>query len=247
MMASDPAFLFYPNDFIGGTMGMTLEEKGAYMELLMAQFNRGHFSDLMATRIIGESLWAVLKQKFTADESGCYYNKRLEIEVNKRKAYSESRRNNLSGNKDKQLHMEEHMDTHMESHMATHMEAHMENRNSNRKIGGAGGKKTKKQSANGELQTEFEQYISAYCCGNTELEEALIDWLSMRIRLKDPITTMRALKSALKKLSSLGGNPVEHVERALVGNWKSFYSSNGYEQQTSKQTGGNQLDRLRAE
>ena len=34
-MAKDPAFLFYPGDWIGGTMGMTFEEKGAYMEILM--------------------------------------------------------------------------------------------------------------------------------------------------------------------------------------------------------------------
>ena len=27
-MAKDPAFLFYPGDWLGGTMGMTLEEKG---------------------------------------------------------------------------------------------------------------------------------------------------------------------------------------------------------------------------
>jgi len=26
-MSKDPAFLFYPNDYIGGTMGMTFEEK----------------------------------------------------------------------------------------------------------------------------------------------------------------------------------------------------------------------------
>jgi hypothetical protein len=48
-MSKDPAFLFYPNDYIGGTMGMTFEEKGAYMELLMLQFNRGH----MTTHMIG--------------------------------------------------------------------------------------------------------------------------------------------------------------------------------------------------
>ena len=46
-MAKDPAFLFYPNDWLGGTMGMTFEEKGAYMELLMMQFNRGHMTSHM--------------------------------------------------------------------------------------------------------------------------------------------------------------------------------------------------------
>ena len=33
--------------------------------------------------------------KFKIDEEGNYYNERLETEINKRKAYSESRRNNL--------------------------------------------------------------------------------------------------------------------------------------------------------
>jgi hypothetical protein len=52
----DPAFLFYPNDWIGGTMGMTFEEKGAYMELLMMQFNRGHMTSHMIAQTVGQ-LW----------------------------------------------------------------------------------------------------------------------------------------------------------------------------------------------
>jgi uncharacterized protein YdaU (DUF1376 family) len=39
-MAKDPAFLFYPTDWLGGTMGMTFEQKGAYMNFLMLQFNK---------------------------------------------------------------------------------------------------------------------------------------------------------------------------------------------------------------
>ena len=46
-MAKDPAFLFYPNDWLGGTIGMSFEEKGAYMELLIAQFNLGHMTSHM--------------------------------------------------------------------------------------------------------------------------------------------------------------------------------------------------------
>lgn len=38
-MAKDPAFLFYPGDWLGGTMGMSLTQKGAYFHLLMVQFN----------------------------------------------------------------------------------------------------------------------------------------------------------------------------------------------------------------
>ena len=95
-MSKDPAFLFYPNDYIGGTMGMTFEEKGAYMELLMLQFNRGHMNIHMIERTIGEN-WKNIKDKFKQDENGLFYNERLEQEKEKRANFTESRRNNRSG------------------------------------------------------------------------------------------------------------------------------------------------------
>ena len=115
-MSKDPAFLFYPNDYIGGTMGMTFEEKGAYMEVLMMQFNRGHMTEHMIGQTIGQ-LWVNIKDKFDKDDKGLYFNKRLEEEQIKRKKYSESRRNNKSGknqysknNKNELGHMTEHME-----------------------------------------------------------------------------------------------------------------------------------------
>jgi len=72
-MAKDPAFLFYPNDWIGGTMGMTFEEKGAYMELLMMQFNRGHMTTHMIGQTVGQ-LWVNIKDKFVQDKDGKWYN-----------------------------------------------------------------------------------------------------------------------------------------------------------------------------
>jgi len=115
-MAKDPAFLFYPNDYIGGTMGMTFEEKGAYIELLMMQFNRGHMTSHMIGQTVGQ-LWENIKQKFIIDENGLYYNVRLEVEQNKRKEYSKSRRNNLEGHNQytkKKKKEVAHMTSHME-------------------------------------------------------------------------------------------------------------------------------------
>jgi uncharacterized protein YdaU (DUF1376 family) len=109
-MAKDPAFLFYPNDYIGGTMGMTFEEKGAYIELLMLQFNRGHMDAHMINHTVGQ-LWEKIKNKFIKDEQGLWFNERLDIEKTKRKAFSESRRNNISG---KNQHTKGHMTNHME-------------------------------------------------------------------------------------------------------------------------------------
>lgn len=116
-MAKDPAFLFYPSDWISGTMGMTFEEKGAYMELLMYQFNQGHMSGHMIARIVGKH-WETIKHKFKQDDNGNWYNVRLELEKEKRKTYSESRRNNLKGNNQytkKGNKKEAHMVSHMEN------------------------------------------------------------------------------------------------------------------------------------
>lgn len=91
-MSKDPAFLFYPSDWIAGTMGMSFEEKGAYFEMLMFQFNHGHIDERRAIRILGEELWNTVKYKFSVDDNGLYYNNRLNQEKEKRINYTESRR-----------------------------------------------------------------------------------------------------------------------------------------------------------
>ena len=115
----DPAFLFYPNDYIGGTMGMTFEEKGAYVELLMVQFNRGHMTKHMITQTVGQ-LWESINNKFIQDENGLYYNVRLELEQNKRKSFTETRRNNKLGT---------NQHTKKEENNVGHMTSHMEDEN----------------------------------------------------------------------------------------------------------------------
>jgi uncharacterized protein YdaU (DUF1376 family) len=119
-MAKDPAFLFYPNDYLGGTMGMTFEEKGAYMELLMLQFNRGHMTKHMMAQTVGQLL-DKLMDKFEKDEQGLYFNSRLELEKEKRKAFVNSRLNNKTGKN-------------QYSKDGGHMTSHMENENRNRDI-----------------------------------------------------------------------------------------------------------------
>lgn len=109
----DPAFLFYPGDWMGGTQWMTFEQKGCYMELLILQFNTGKFSESQAKQVLSicfDVAWPMLKQKFVFD--GEYYcNERLNVEITKRKQFSESRRiNGLATKKPKKAyakHMED--------------------------------------------------------------------------------------------------------------------------------------------
>lgn len=122
-MAKDPAFLFYPGDWLGGTMGMSFEQKGCYFELLMLQFNNDKFTESQAKQVLSvcfDHAWPTIKQKFETDGT-FYWNKRLTEEKEKRIKFVESRR--LSGltPKDKKAHAKR-----------THKRTENENRNENK-------------------------------------------------------------------------------------------------------------------
>jgi len=99
IMAKDPAFLFYPNDFDCATRFFTNEQVGLYLRLLIAQFQNGRLSE-KHINIICKTHDEDVISKFLKDDKGLYYNERLENEVVKRKNYSESRRKNRK-NKEK--------------------------------------------------------------------------------------------------------------------------------------------------
>jgi uncharacterized protein YdaU (DUF1376 family) len=118
-MAKDPAFLFYPGDWHLGTMHMTITEKGAYIELLMLQFARGKFTEADAKHMLNGSFdvaWAKVKEKFKTDGL-YYYNERLELEREKRKKFSESRKINGLAKK-----ISKESDNASAKHMLKHME-----------------------------------------------------------------------------------------------------------------------------
>lgn len=105
----DPAFLFYPNDWSGGTIAMSRHVKGAYIDIIVAQFNLGPLSLDEIKTVLGSDFgltWPALQKKFVKGENDLYYNQRLLTEQTKRSKFSESRRNN-----------------------AKHMLGHMENEN----------------------------------------------------------------------------------------------------------------------
>jgi hypothetical protein len=89
----DPAFLFYPESFLLGTLIMPFEERGKYITLLCYQHQNGHLSEETIRLLVG-TFSDLLKSKFLVDENGLYYNNRLEIEIEKRTAFVDSRREN---------------------------------------------------------------------------------------------------------------------------------------------------------
>ena len=116
-MSKDPAFLFYSSDFLTGTLLMSMEQKGKFITLLCIQHQKGHLSEKDMLHICGSYDEDVFT-KFQKDEHGKFYNIRLEEEVDKRKAYSESRRNNRKKKED------------MNNTSLSYVE-HMENENEN--------------------------------------------------------------------------------------------------------------------
>jgi len=112
----DPAVLFYTQDFLTGTMLMTPAQRGNYITLLCLQHQNGKLSERDMLKICGEydeDIW----EKFDKDERGFYYNVRMKTESERRKKYTDSRRNNL-----KKPHMDEHMNGHMEIETETVIE-----------------------------------------------------------------------------------------------------------------------------
>jgi len=108
-MAKDPAVLFYTQDFLVGTMTMNYEQKGKYITLLCLQHQKGKLTlkDLQSF-LTDEDI--EVAEKFIKDIDGFYYNQKLRYEAERRKSYSESRRNNL---------MKKHMKKDINSHLET--------------------------------------------------------------------------------------------------------------------------------
>jgi len=200
----DPAFLFYPGDWLGGTVAYTRYHKGAYMDLLMAQFNIGHLSIEQIKIILGdkdEYLWeSILKLKFLQDSCGNFYNEKLENEMLKRKNFVDSRKKNLS--------------SHMDSHMGRVMDVHMENGNGNIIKDSKLRKKKDIQGKGKDIQIP------------DHLKEIWIDYLEMRKKIKKP-ATIKAQYLVLNKLNDLYPNSPENqkicLEQSILNSWQGVF------------------------
>jgi hypothetical protein len=120
-MSKDPAFLFYSSDFLTGAMFLTDEQTGKFIRLLCVQHQKGRLREkdmLKICKTYDEDVF----EMFTKDDENLFYNERLEAEVNKRKAYSESRRKNRKNKT-----------TPLKNTSLTYVK-HMENENENRNV-----------------------------------------------------------------------------------------------------------------
>ncbi len=208
-MSKDPAFLFYPGDWLGGTLGMTLEEKGAYLELLICQFNSGHMTSHMVGRMVGQ-VFGQIQDKFKKDENGLWYNKRLDVEIEKRNSFINSRKNNLKGFNQYKKN-------------GGHMEGHMEDENENiyKGKGGVGEKPKWAENFNNynpKIKYPFE----------SEKFGAIWDyWLKYKKERKDKKYTTTGEQATINSLSDKAGGSMDKaadiVNQSIQQNWAGLF------------------------
>jgi hypothetical protein len=90
----DPAFLFYPGDWLTSTMGMSRKERDCYMQLWILQFSAWQFTIEQAKNELKEDfeeVWENIKEKFHC-ENGIYHNEYLRDKIIKRMNYCKNRR-----------------------------------------------------------------------------------------------------------------------------------------------------------
>ena len=103
-MAKDPAFLFYPKDFLTGITDLTMEERGQYITLLCLQHQKGAISEKLIQLTFNGNISNDVLNKFIKSDEG-YFNERLKLEKEKRAKHSKRQSENAKKrwNKDKSM------------------------------------------------------------------------------------------------------------------------------------------------
>jgi len=98
-MSKDPAYLMYAKDFNAGTQKLNLEEIGMLVLLMNEQHIEGPLSLETIKRVLRnhDPSEYLIENFFKKTQDNKYFNNRMIKESEKRKNYSESRRNNRLG------------------------------------------------------------------------------------------------------------------------------------------------------
>lgn len=195
-MAKDPAFLFYYQDFMWGTRFFSDLQRGIYINLMCEQADSksGSILDKHINNICKtydkDTIEPVL-EKFEKDDNG-YFNATLREHLDKRRKYSESRRDNRK-TKDSKKDM---------SNICKTYDKHMENENRNENVNNI----IDKIPENEEIQN---LYISVFSRSPKINEYHEIDRLLKAYSIKE-------IKNICKKISNKGWyGTIEQIENSL--------------------------------
>jgi hypothetical protein len=211
--SKDPAFLFYPSDFIMGTYTMTDEQVGKYIRLLCLQFSKGGKlteRDLMS---INRDNDPYIMEKFTFDGE-YYYNERLKEVVDEREAKAEINRENgkKGGNPNFTKGKNNPYYNQKDNQTVIKSVIKKDNPSDKRKI-------------NITLEDENINVIKDISYFKDEdLNKTFIDFMKMRKSLKNGAMTERAIKMMINKLNSYQVEvAIQMLEQSIINNWKDIY------------------------
>ncbi len=229
-MAKDPAFLFYTNDFSSGTQFFSDEQLGIYLRLLMAQHQHGHLSEKQVI-FISKSYDNDIMQKFAKDEKGLFFNERLELEILRRKNYTDSRGRNKQG-KTKDLTDIEEGNT--SKSYEKHMENVNEDVNTNKDLDIINKEKPKKfDFLNSMIQLGFDKKLTE-------------EWLLVR-KNKKATNTETALKSFCMEIAKSGKDKNVILEICVSKSWSGFKSTwdiGGQKENKSQERSNQTMDNI---
>lgn len=211
-MAKDPAFLFYPSDFITGTTFMNDEQVGKYIRLLCFQHQNGGRLTEKHMLHICKTYDKDIFEKFIF-EDGFYFNERLNIESEKRKNYSESRANNRKKKKTESEHMKNISKTYVQ---------HMENinENINRDINIIEVKDENKEVIKSNTRAkkfDFENELLLFV-GDVQIVK---DFMELR-RKKKAVNSQTALKLIINECHENNFPVDEAIKTMIARNWQGF-------------------------
>lgn len=232
-MAKDPAFLFYVTDFNDGTQDFTNEEVGAYLRILLFQFSQGALPLERIKRKLGadfEKIWPMISSKFSQDEQGNFFNARLKYEQEKRKNYSESRRNNIA------KRYEKDMNNISDTYEPTYVQ-HMENENVDVIVIDNKVKNKEKELQN--FSPEFKNYLDWAARNFPDLlkfKKPLTDQ-----QLHDLFDEFKSRTLVREKLEAIGNTNKSHINYTTVyatcRNWCKRELKNGWKEPSETGTG----------
>jgi hypothetical protein len=241
-MAKDPAFLFYHHDFLVGTDDMSLPEVGAYIRCLCYQASKGGITESHMKKICETSeIHMIVKAKFSAGENGLFFNERLKLEVEKRKAFSESRKLNRSKPNKSESHMKHTSETY-ESHMVNVNEDVIVNEVKD---------ETAKEKKPKVSKTEIEIVYPFDSHGFIEIWNA---WKQYRKEIGKPIKSALSEQQALLDLQKYGEDTaIKMIRQSIANSWQGIFplktNTNGQQKSAGGNTGKNQpgLDEYKAD
>lgn len=223
-MAKDPAVLFYTSDFLTGVSDLTMEERGQYITLLCLQHQKGRLSKKMIT-IAAASVSDDVLSKFKIDESGLYYNSRLELEAHKRAEHA--RKQSERAKKGWEKRKKEKQSPPVATANATALPLENENENESR---------IKNKDVNKSLSKVS---LSDFPFTSSNFLKAWKAWLEHKLEIKKPYKTERGEKMTLKKLARESGTEeiaIITIEHSIAREWEGLHKPKNND--TNRKKGG---------